>query len=125
DLATRAMRAMAPMATEFGLPQWLLGISTYAFTGPGRIVCTYSLGGLGCLAVLDLANETLTPVATPFTEFGSMRAVGDRAVFRAGAPDHPASIVALDLASGRHSVLKRATDVLDRADLHLSEYLTP
>jgi dipeptidyl aminopeptidase/acylaminoacyl peptidase len=124
DLATRAMRSLAPMAAEFGLPQWLLGMSTYAFAGPERIVCTYSQGGLGCLAVLDLANETLTPVATPFTEFGSMRAVGDRAVFRAGAPDHPPSIVALDLASGRHSVLKKATDVLDRTDLHLGDYLT-
>jgi len=73
---------------------------------PERIVCTYSQGGLGCLAVLDLANGTLTRVATPFTEFGSMRAAGDRAVFRAGAPDHPASIVALDLASGRLCVPK-------------------
>jgi dipeptidyl aminopeptidase/acylaminoacyl peptidase len=124
DLTTRATRALAPMAAEFGLPQWLLGMPTYAFAGPERIVCTYSQGGLGCLAVLDLANETLTPVATPFTEFGSMCAVGDRAVFRAGAPDHPASIVALDLASGRHSVLKRATDILDRTDLHLADYLT-
>src|SRR5256886_4066560 len=106
DLATRAMRSLAPTAAEFGLPQWLLGMSTYAFAGPERIVCTYSQGGLGCLAVLDLANETLTPVATPFTEFGSMRAV------------------ALDLASGRHSVLKKATDVLDRTDLHLGDYLT-
>jgi dipeptidyl aminopeptidase/acylaminoacyl peptidase len=53
-----------------------------------------------------------------------MRAVGDRAVFRAGAPDHPASIVTLDLASGRHSVLKKATDILDRTDLHLGDYLT-
>jgi dipeptidyl aminopeptidase/acylaminoacyl peptidase len=32
--------------------------------------------------------------------------------------------VALDLASGRHSVLKKATDVLDRTDLHLGDYLT-
>src|SRR6266566_1963036 len=124
DLATRATRSLAPMAAEFGLPQWLLGMSTYAFAGPERIVCTYSKNGLGCLAVLNLANETLTPVATPFTEFGSMRAVGDRVVFRAGAPDHPPSIVALDLASGRRSVLKKATDILDRTDLHLGDYLT-
>jgi dipeptidyl aminopeptidase/acylaminoacyl peptidase len=124
DLETRAVRALAPITAEFGLPQWVFGMSTYAFAGTGRIVCTYSQGGLGRLAVLDLANETLTPVATPFTEFGSMRAAGDRAVFRAGASDHPASIVALDLASGRHSVLKRATDILDRADLHLGDYLT-
>jgi dipeptidyl aminopeptidase/acylaminoacyl peptidase len=112
------------MAAEFGLPQWLFGTSTYAFAGPERIVCAYSQGGLGRLAMLDLANETLTPVATPFTEFGSLRAEGDRAVFRAGAPDHPASVVALDLASGRHSVLKRSTDILDRADLNLGDYLT-
>src|SRR5439155_13007831 len=90
DLATRAVRALAPMAAEFGLPQWLLGMSTYAFAGPERIVCTYSQGGLGFIGVLDLANGTLMPVATPFTEFGSMHAVGDRAVFRAGAPDNPA-----------------------------------
>src|SRR5258708_14706375 len=53
-----------------------------------------------------------------------MRAVGARVVFRAGAPYHPASIVALDLASARHSVLKKATDILDRADLNLGDYLT-
>src|SRR5262249_32645131 len=110
DLATRAMRALTPMAAEFGLPQWLLGMSTYAFAGPERIVWTYPKGGPGFMGVLDLAKERFTPVATPFTEFGSMRAVGDRTVFRAGAPDHPASIVALDLASGRHFVLKKATD---------------
>jgi dipeptidyl aminopeptidase/acylaminoacyl peptidase len=124
DLATRAMRPLAPMAAEFGLPQWLLGMSTYAFAGPNRIVCAYSQEGLGCLAVLDLATATLTPIATPFTEFGWIRAAGDRAVFRAGAPDHPASIVALDLASGQHSVLKKATDILDRTDLQLGDYLT-
>jgi dipeptidyl aminopeptidase/acylaminoacyl peptidase len=125
DVATRAMRALAPMAAEFGLPQWLFGMSTYAFAGPKRIVCAYSQGGLGRVGVLDLVNETVTPMAMPFTEFGSMRAVGDRAVFRAGAPDHPASIVALDLASGRYSVLKKATDILDRTDLQLRDYLTP
>jgi dipeptidyl aminopeptidase/acylaminoacyl peptidase len=125
DLATRTLRALAPMAAEFGLPQWLLGMSTYAFAGPTRIVCAYSQGGLGRIAVLNLANATLAPIATPFTEFGWLRAAGDRAVFRAGAPDHPASIVALDLAAGRHSVLKKATDILDRTDLlHLSDYLT-
>ena len=124
DVATRAVRALAPMAAEFGLPQWVFGMSTYAFAGPKRIVCTYYQGGIGYLGVLNLANETLTPVATPFTEFGSLRAMGDRAVFRAGAPDHPASVVALDLTSGRHSVLKKATDILDRTDLQLRDYLT-
>src|SRR5262249_59301762 len=89
-----------------------------------RIVCAYSKAGLGQLALLDLTRETLGPIATPFTEFGSLRAEGDRVVFRAGAPDQPASIVALELASGRCSVLKKATDVLDRAEPRIAGCLT-
>ncbi len=123
DLAAGTTRALAPMAAEFGAPQWTFGMSSYAFAGSGRIVCTYSQGGLGRLAALDLASGALRPLATPFTEFGSVRAEGDRVVFRAGAPDHPASIVSLDLGSGRHAVLKKATDLLDRADLRIADYL--
>ena len=33
-------------------------------------------------------------------------------------------IVALDLASGRHSVLKKATDILDGAQARIADYLT-
>ena len=124
ELATRTTRPLAPMAAEFGVPQWQLGASTYAFAGPDRIVCAYSEAGLGKLAVLDLASETLTPLDTPFTEFGSLRANGNRVVFRAGAPDHPAGIVALDLGSGRHVVHKQVTDVLERAEPRIADYLT-
>jgi dipeptidyl aminopeptidase/acylaminoacyl peptidase len=124
DPASRTSQPLAPMAAEFGSPQWLLGMSTYAFAGPGRIVCTYSLAGLGRLATLDLAAGTLAPIETPFTDFGSVRADGDRVLFRAGAPNHPASIVVLDLASGRHSVRKRSTDILDRAQPRIADYLT-
>ena len=124
ELATRTIRALAPMAAEFGAPQWVFGMATYAFAAPDRIVCTYTQAGLGRLAVLDLPRGALRALDTPFTEFGSVRADGDRVVFRAGAPDHPASIVMLDLGSGRHTVLKQGTDILDRADLHLADYLT-
>jgi dipeptidyl aminopeptidase/acylaminoacyl peptidase len=121
DLAGGTTRALAPMAAEFGAPQWIFGVASYAFAGTDRIVCAYSQAGLGRLAVLDLTRAMLTAVDTPFTEFGSVRAEGDRVVFRAGAPDHPASIVSFDLGSGRHAVLKQA---IDRADLHLADYLT-
>jgi len=124
ELATQTIRALAPMAAEFGAPQWVFGMATYAFAAPDRIVCTYTQAGLGHLAVLDLPHGALRALDTPFTEFGSVRADGDRVVFRAGAPDHPASIVMLDLGSGRHAVLKQGTDILDRADLHLADYLT-
>ena len=124
DLATRTTQPLAPMEAEFGLPQWSLGTSTYAFSGSDRIVCTYSQAGLGRLAVLDLSSQTLRALETPFSEFGSVRAAGNRVVFRAGAPNQPSSIVVLDLGSGRHTVLKKSTELLDRADLRIADYLT-
>jgi dipeptidyl aminopeptidase/acylaminoacyl peptidase len=60
----------------------------------------------------------------PFTAFGSIRAEGDIAVLRAAASDKPASIVRLDLKSGAHEVLQKATDLAERADLGLAAHLS-
>jgi dipeptidyl aminopeptidase/acylaminoacyl peptidase len=124
DTATGTTTALAPREAEFGMPQWVFGLSTYAFAGPDRIVCTYQQAGLGRLAVLDLTTGALRNVDMPFTEFGSLCADGDTVVFRAGAPDRPGAIVALDLASGTHRILKTTTGILDDSALRLPGYLT-
>jgi dipeptidyl aminopeptidase/acylaminoacyl peptidase len=124
DLATQSAQPLAPMAAEFGQPQWNLGMSAYACVGSDRIVCAYFSAGLGRLAMLDLRSKTLAPIATPFTELGSVRADGERVAFRAGAPDHPASIVALDAIARAHRVIKKSTDVLDRDEPRIADWLT-
>jgi len=124
DVATATTRPLCPMAAEFGMPQWNLDMSTYAFAGSGRIVCAYTKAGLGQLAALDVASGSLQPIETPFTEFGSVRADGNHVVFRGGAPDRPTSIVSLDLRSGQYRILKQATDLLDRTELRIADYLT-
>jgi dipeptidyl aminopeptidase/acylaminoacyl peptidase len=125
DLATRTTEPLAPMAAEFGVPLWHLGASTYGCAGSDRLVCAYSTGGLGQLAVLDLRAKALRPFETPFTEFSFVRADSNRVVCRAGAPNHPASIVMLDLISRRHRVLKKETDLLDQSKLDIADYLSP
>jgi dipeptidyl aminopeptidase/acylaminoacyl peptidase len=124
DLALRTSEPLAPMAAEFGVPLWKLGARTYACAGTDRIVCAYSKAGLGQLAVLDLKGKVLRPLETPFTEFSSVQVSGDRAVFRAGASNHPASIIMLDLTSGVHHVLKKETDLLDRPGSRITDYLS-
>jgi len=99
-------------------------MSTFAFAGPDRIVCTYSTNGLGRLAVVDLAAERLRPLDTPFTEIGAVRAEGDRVAFLGGAPSVPGCVVALNFRSGAHRIEKKSTDILDRTDLRIAEYLT-
>ena len=124
DVANAVTRPLCPMTAEFGMPQWNLGMSTYAFAGARRIVCAYTQGGLGQLATLDLASGSLQAIETGFTEFGSIQAEPNRVVFRGGAPDRPTSIVTLDLQTRQYRVLKQATDLLDRTDLHVANYLT-
>jgi dipeptidyl aminopeptidase/acylaminoacyl peptidase len=110
-------RPVVAMEAEFGQPQWVFGMSTYAFAGPDRIVCSYIEKGLGRLAVIDLATGALTPIDTPYTDFSSVRAEGDRVVFRGGSATEPGSIVQVDLASGRHNVLKKSTNVADDPEI--------
>jgi dipeptidyl aminopeptidase/acylaminoacyl peptidase len=119
-LATGAVQPIAMRTAEFGQPQWNFGMATYAFAGPDRIVCAYAEAGLGHLAVIDLTTGSLRSLDTPFTQFASLRTHGDQVAFIAGAPAHPASIVVFDISSGRYRILKKATDILDRADLRIA-----
>ena len=113
DLGGGEARPLAPMAAEFGQPQWVLGMSTYAPLSPDRLVCSYTANGLETLAVLEVGSGKLTPVATPYTEFSSVRAEGDTVVFRGGAPSLAPAIVKLNWRTGVAEVLARATGVAD------------
>jgi dipeptidyl aminopeptidase/acylaminoacyl peptidase len=123
DLHAGTTESLASMAAEFGAPMWSLAAATYAFADSERIICSYVQGGLGHIAILDLRSKSLRRLDLPFTEFGSIRAGGGRALFRAAAPDLPSSIVALDLGSETHRVLQRATHLLDDSTLSLGQYL--
>ena len=124
-LATGLMRPIAPMAAEFGQPQWVFGMATYAFAARNRIVCAYIEAGLGHLAVVDVATGAMRALDLPFTQFASVRAHGDHAAFVAGAPAHPTSFVTIDLVSGQYRILKKATEILDQTERGVANYLTP
>ena len=124
DLTTRETWALLPRASEFGVAQWIFGMATWAFAGPERIVCTYSEGGLGRLATLDLASGTLTPIELPFTDIAFVRGEGDTVAFLGGSPRLPTSVVTLDLRTGAHKVLKQSTEILSQPALRIADYLT-
>jgi dipeptidyl aminopeptidase/acylaminoacyl peptidase len=106
--ASGEARPLCPRAAEFGQAQWVFGQSTYAFMSPERLVCAYHEAGRSHLARLDIATGTLTPIETPYTDFGQIRVAEGRIVCRAGSPASPTSIVAIDPASGAVEVLRRS-----------------
>jgi dipeptidyl aminopeptidase/acylaminoacyl peptidase len=122
DWPSGNIEAVLPMEAEFGQPQWVFGMSAYAFAGAERLVCSYTSKGLGRLGVINLDSGKLAPIDLPYSEFSSVRAEGDRVVFRGGSPTTPPSFVLLDLATGKNEVLKKSTALAD--DPNLARYFT-
>ncbi|MBD1907943.1 S9 family peptidase [Funiculus sociatus GB2-A5] len=100
---------LCEMEAEFGLPQWIFGMSTYAFESANRIICTYTQQGIWHLASLDTTTGKLQQIETPYTEITSLKAVAGRVAFIAGSPTEFSSIVQLDLTTGQRSVLRRSS----------------
>jgi len=96
------------MEAEFGEPQWVFGLSTYAFESPNRIVCTFAERGIWNLATIDTDRKTLERIDTPYTEISFVCAMPGRAVFRAGSATDPLSVIQLDLNTGETKVLRSA-----------------
>ena len=118
----RGVSALTNMTAEFGLPQWLLGMSTYAFSSERRIICTYNQQGIWHLASLDTTTGELKTLQTPYTEFNSLQASSKRVVFRASSPTESTAIVQLDLTTNELSILRRSSELtIDRSYLSSPE----
>ena len=107
----RALEALAPAEEEFGHPQWVFGMSTYAFLPGGRIACIHGRGPMQRLGVLD-PDGTLTDLELPFTSFypPHLRAAGDRLACIAGSPTDAPAVVLIDPAGGGVEVLRSSED---------------
>jgi dipeptidyl aminopeptidase/acylaminoacyl peptidase len=105
------VRALCPREADFAQAPWMFAMSSYAFAGPGQLVCSYWEDGVGRLARLDLATLRLAPIDLLYTDYGSVCARPGEAVFRAASPTEVASIVRLELATGRTEVLRRSANL--------------
>jgi dipeptidyl aminopeptidase/acylaminoacyl peptidase len=102
--------AVAPMDAEFGLPQWVFGMATYAFLDPETILATYTHEGSWHLVTIDTPSGRVTPIETPFTEIDGIFAVDGTAVLIGGSPTLPPAVLRYDAATGTFEVLKRSLD---------------
>jgi dipeptidyl aminopeptidase/acylaminoacyl peptidase len=99
---------LVEMEAEFGLPQWVFGMSTYAFESPQRIFCTYTGQGIWHLASVDTGTGQLTPVNCPYTSISGLRARDGQVVFAGGSATQLPAIVRYDVRTGRYQELARS-----------------
>jgi dipeptidyl aminopeptidase/acylaminoacyl peptidase len=105
------VESLCAMEAEFGLPQWVFGMSTYAFESADRIICTYTQEGIWYVATLDTQTKQLEVIETPYTDISSVHAVPGRAVFIAGSATEPTAVVQMDLTNKQINVLKRTSQL--------------
>jgi dipeptidyl aminopeptidase/acylaminoacyl peptidase len=104
------IEALCPMEAEFGLPQWVFGMSTYAFESPKQIICTYTQRGLSHLASLDTETLELEEIETQYANISGVKAAPGQVLFLAGSPTQKMAVVRLDLQEGREEVLRRSSE---------------
>jgi dipeptidyl aminopeptidase/acylaminoacyl peptidase len=105
------VQPLHPMPADFGLPQWVFDMRTFAFESPHRLVCTYQHQGNDLLASLDTTTLTFQPIDLPYTAFDSITARPGQVLFIAGSTSAPYTIVQLDPATRQCTVLRRSADL--------------
>jgi len=105
------IEALCPMEAEFGLPQWVFGMSTYAFESANRIVCAYIERGFSKLATLDTTTSKLDKIETPFTKIEGIRARPGKAAFIAASPTEATSIVCFDFNNRQFETLRCSSEL--------------
>lgn len=107
----RLIVPLCEMPAEFGLPQWVFGMSTYSFASESEIICTYTQQGIWHLARIETSSGKIEQIATPYTSIASPKVAGNRVVFLGGTATEPTSVVLLDLETRNIEVLRRSSQL--------------
>ena len=100
NLYSQEGKNLLPKEAEFGLPQWILGMSTYGFVGE-QILCTYFESGQWKLTLLNPQKS----LDLPATLFRQIRTGNTCAAFLQGSPLESTAVVRLDLKTRRETLL--------------------
>ncbi|NJO43077.1 MAG: S9 family peptidase [Cyanobacteria bacterium CRU_2_1] len=101
---------------EFGLPQWVFGMTTYGFESAESLICTYVEAGIQHLARLNTRTLELTDIETPYSHISGLRVASGYAAFIGGSVTQPSAIVRLDLGPGHIEELRRSSEIQVDAD---------
>lgn len=116
------VEAICPKAAEFGMPQWLFGMSAYGFDSSGNIWCIVNERNICHLAQINVQTGTLLPISLPYSVLSNLHVQDDMVAFVAGSPVAPTVIALYDTRSRRLEILRHASqDQFDPGYLSLPE----
>jgi len=108
ESARHQPRQLIDLPRDFGTPQWVFGMSTYAPDGAGSLLCTFCQSGIWRLARLDVQSGDWRLIDVPFTEFSFVVANKGRLATCAASPTEQAAIVEIDTVSGAYDIVRKS-----------------
>jgi len=120
-----AAQPLAPIAAECAGPDWVFGLSSYAFLDDGSLICTYASDEGARLARLRPGSSELEPIPCDHTSISYVRTLGDRVAF-IGASATQAAAVVIGPADGSdwQMLMRSRSDELDAAYVSTPESIT-
>ncbi|MBI3961339.1 MAG: PD40 domain-containing protein, partial [Deinococcus sp.] len=105
-----AIVPLAPMEAEFGVPQWVFGLATYAFLSDGRIACIFNQDGVEHLGLIAPGTLRVEELDVPYTAFprAYLRSNGRQLACIGATPAEAPAVVTVDVATGASQVLRRS-----------------
>src|SRR5262245_52711428 len=85
---------------EFGVPQWIMGLSTYTFLSRDALIYSFVRDGSWRMGRLDLTTLTARDDAAAFASLSGLRASARTVVMRCATPASPAAIATVDADTG-------------------------
>lgn len=119
-----AVEQVTTEKAEIGRPQWVFGMSTYAFLSEQEIVCGVCTDGLWKLGRVDTQSGRLTDLCTDWTDVSHVQRIPGGVVCFAGGPETPKSVVKLDAATGERQTLRASSLLPDTLTPYLSQPIT-
>ncbi len=110
------------MEAEFGVPQWVFGLSTYAFVSARTIICSYIKQGTTYLGYLDAKTGKLDCIGSQYSRIEWLHASTEHAVFVCSSPTQSLSVVKLELETLTIQQLQQSSETsIDTDYLSIAE----
>ncbi len=103
-------RCVLEMEAEFGLPQWVFGMSTFAVVDSGKLIASYRDLSGSHLVQIDIGNDTIRDLDVPYSDIDQLQGSGNLIAFIGSTNDRPAELVAYELETNKKYIIRRASE---------------
>ncbi|MFN2216504.1 MAG: prolyl oligopeptidase family serine peptidase [Anaerolineales bacterium] len=93
---------------EFGLPQWVFGLSAYGFMEETKLVCSINSSGKNELILLDTIKGKVTNLDTPYCEHSYLFVQDHKVCFIGSSVKNPAELVQMDIDTGGKTIIRKS-----------------